>query len=178
MKKKVFIGLGLAFALFIFYTSYGWRWLTHSRHELIQRGFAGQQNFSVVTSSPQVTVQRLHEKSGEDSDFLTGYTKDAPLALSPEQAQKVKDLLQSPSSYLWNMGSCLPHYGVLFDFQSDGHTVRVALCFKCKIIGIFEGEDDNARPIYGVTQFNPSYGQFVALCKTIFPNDKEIQALQ
>ena len=177
MKKKVFIGLSIAFAFFVFFFLFGWRLLPHTQQELIQGVFAGQQNFDVVTSSPQVTVQRLHEKPDGRPDQLTGYTKDAPLTLSPEQARKIKDLLKSPSSYIWNLKSnCIPHYGVLFNFQSGGHTVRVALCFKCRIIAVFDGEDDNAKQISDGL-FDPMRDQLVAISKTLFPNDKEIQAL-
>ena len=179
MKKKIFIGLGIAFAFFIFFcTPLGWRLWPHTRQDVIERAFGNPQIFNVVMSSSQVTVQRLHDKPEGDQDLLADYTKDAPIPVSPEQAQKIKDLLESPSSYIWNFGrTCMPHYGVLFNFQSGGHTVRVALCFKCRIIAVFNGEDDNAQQINNPDLFDPMRDQLVAISKTLFPNDKEIQSL-
>ncbi len=176
MKKKVFIGLGVALAFFVLF---GWRLYPHTQQDVIERVFRNRQIFDVVMSSQQVTVQSLHKNGEEPQEILAGYTNDAPVLLSAEQAQKIKNLLTAPSSYLWNVGnSCMPDYGVLFNFQTGGHTVRVALCFKCRMVGVFDGEDNKAGQVNYEYLFDPMRKQLAAICIAIFPNDKEIQALQ
>jgi hypothetical protein len=149
-----------------------------SEQDVIKKVFQNREIFDAIVSSQQVTAQLLQGKDENDPTTLIGYTKNAPVPLSPDESQKIKTLLQKPSSYLWNIGNtCLPKYGVLFNFHSGGRTVRIAFCFRCNMIGVFNGEDDNARPVNAEYIFEPMRGQLVTLCKTIFPNDKEIQAL-
>ena len=149
-----------------------------SRHEVIERVFKDQEIFDVMINSSRVTAQRLHQKSAGDPDLLSGYTWDAPVTLAADQAQQIKSLLQSPSSYMWDVVSCSPDYGVVYNFQSGGHAVHVAFCFKCNIIGIFDGDNDASNSINFTSQFDPMRGQMATLSKTLFPNDKEIQKLE
>lgn len=150
-----------------------------SQQDVIQEVFKNRQIFDVVISSQQVTAQSLHSKYGSDWTILDGYDKGLPVSISPSDAQKIKDLLQSPSSYLWNIGNtCIPDYGVLFNFCSGAHTVRVALCFKCQMVGVFNGEDDKAEQVNREYIMKPMREPLIAICKTIFPDDKEIQALK
>jgi len=156
-----------------------------SRREVVERVFKDQGVFDAMMNSPHVTAQRLRSKSDgdrilllTDRTLLTDYNREAPITLSAEQAQQIKSLLQSPSSYLWDVTSCLPDYGVVYNFQSGGHAVHVAFCFKCNIIGVFDGDNDASNSINFTSQFNPMRGQMIALSKTLFPNDSEIQALK
>jgi hypothetical protein len=149
-----------------------------NRKEVIERVFKDQEIFDVMTNSPKVTAQRLNRKSDGDPDLLSGYTHDAPVTLTADQAQEIKGLLQSSSSYLWDVTSCMPDYGVVYNFQSGGHTVRAAFCFRCNIIGIFDGDNDASNSINFTSQFNPMRRQMLALSKSLFPDDKEMQALQ
>lgn len=148
-----------------------------NRAEVIQRVFKDDEVFGVMTNSPQVTAQRLHVKSDGDQTLLNGYTRGTPVPLTAEQAQNLKSLLQSPRSYLWGVGSCLPNYGVVYNFQSGTNTVHVAFCFKCNIVGVFDGDNDSSNSVNFTSQFDPMRGQMIALSKTLFPNDKEIQVL-
>jgi hypothetical protein len=45
-------------------------------------------------------------------------------------------------------------------------------------MGVFDGEGENAKDISDSFLFDPMRKQLMALCKTLFPNDKEIQALK
>jgi hypothetical protein len=146
--------------------------------DVVERVFRDQEIFDAVMNSPQVTVQRLHWNSDLDQDRLSSYTRDAALTLTDAQAQQIKSLLKKPSSYLWDVASCGPVYGVLYNFQSGGHAVHVAFCFKCNIIGIFDGDNDSSNRVNATPQFDPMRGPMVTLSKALFPTDKEIQGLK
>ncbi|HEV2320328.1 MAG TPA: hypothetical protein VGV18_11290 [Verrucomicrobiae bacterium] len=149
-----------------------------SRQEVIERIFKDQEIFNVMTNSPLVTAQRLHRKSDGYPGLLNGYIQDAPVTLTADQGQQIENLLQSPSSYLWDVTSCLPDYGVVYNFQSGGHAVHVAFCFKCNILGVFDDDKDASNSINLTSQFDPMRGQMVALSKALFPADTEIQQMQ
>jgi hypothetical protein len=148
-----------------------------SRRELIERVFRDQEVFNAMINSPRVTAQRLQGKSEGNPDLLSSYTRSAPVTLAADQAQQIKNLLQNPSSYLWDVTSCLPVYGVVYNFQSGVHTLHVAFCFKCNVIGIFDGDNDASNSINFTSQFNPMRGQMIALSKSLFPKDGELQTL-
>lgn len=151
------------------------------RHEVVEKVFKDDEVFDVMMNSPQVTAQRLHRKSDTFPTYqalLSGYTRDGSMKLSNDQAQQIKTLLQSPSSYMWDVNNCLPDYGVVYNFQSGGHAVHVAFCFECNIIGVFDGDNDASNSINFTSLFNPVRGQMVTLSKTLFPNDREIQKLK
>jgi hypothetical protein len=149
--------------------------------QVIRYVFKNQEIFDVMTSSPQVTAQRLHLKSDRekyDPDLLSSYDQDAPVTLTANEAQTLRSLLQSPWSYDWDVQTCGPEYGVVFRFQSHGHTVRVAVCYRCEELGVFDGDDDSSRLINDTKVFKPMRPQLVAIAREIFPNDKEIQGLK
>jgi hypothetical protein len=149
---------------------------------VIQKVFGGQQNFDALVSSQKVIAQMLHRWDDEKADpwKLNGYILDPPILLTSAQAQQIQHLLQTPSSYKFSRTekSCVVDYGVLFTFYSSQQTVRVALCFKCDMLGVFNGEDDNRESVNSETDFDPVHGQFVAIAKSIFPNDPTIQSLK
>jgi hypothetical protein len=136
----------------------------------------GSTNGTLGNLSPR-EIQDLQNLA--NSSELDGYTRGALVGLSPQQIQIIQNLLGKPSSYHWGIGNnCIPDYGVLFNFRLQGHDVHVAFCFKCNLIGVFDGDDDSAEQINIKDQFDPMRSQLIALAKEIFPNDKEIQGLK
>jgi hypothetical protein len=181
MKRKIFIIALVVLAMGILLRPPLLSALFHSssKQEVVQKIFANPQLFEVVTSAQEVTVQRLYETNSWGGGMLNSYRKDAPVPLSSDEASKLKLLLQNPSSYLWDIAnSCIPDYGVLFKFQSKGRTVRVAFCFKCNMVGVFDGEADDAKEVNSVYMFDPMRRSVAEICKESFPNDKEIQSLK
>ena len=189
MKQKLIIsalGILLLSAAVYFWQS---RPSSPTQQDVIHNVFGGQNNYEVVITSTNVTAQLLHERREIEFDVNTnnhgksnGYLIDPPVAVTSEQAGQIRQLLQSPSSFefLFLSGAakaCIPVYGVLFNFHSDQETVRVALCFNCDIIAVFTGEDVNSDGVGG-EDFDPSHGKFIAIAKSIFPNDPEIQSLK
>jgi hypothetical protein len=183
MKRKILIIVLVVVVLGVLIRPVGFYRLIHppSKQDVIQKVFKSQQLFEVVNSAKDVTVQRLHLKengNGYEGGRLSDYDKDAPVPVSPDMVEKIKTLWESPSSYLWGVGSgCIPDYGVLFVFRSGGRTVRVALCFKCNIVDVFDGEEDKAEAMSGGL-FDPMRQSMVRICQGIFPGDKEIQGLK
>jgi hypothetical protein len=150
--------------------------LSHQQIQAIHSPKLSGYTDTPVELSPK-EIQDLQNLS--DSGILFGYAKAAPVGLSPEQIQTIQKLLEKPASYRWSRPvNCIPEYGVLFNFHSDGRTVRVAFCFRCGQLGVFDGEDDSKEQINRVDMFNPMRGRVLAICKEIFPNDKEIQELK
>jgi hypothetical protein len=99
------------------------------------------------------------------------------VVLSASQAAEVKQLLQQPASYSFNSGkACLPNYDVLLVFHNRPHDVEVALCFSCRMLGVFAGP--TARRLNSEEDFDPIHPQLVALARALFPNVPHIQQLK
>jgi hypothetical protein len=179
-KKLIIAGVVIVVLILLFFPmQVYWLFYPHTKQDVILQVFKDREVLSVIQFSQSATAQRLHPKNGGGSDTLDGYTKDAPVGLSPQQIKSFQDLLEKPTSYHWGIGnSCIPDYGVLLNFRSEGETVRVAICFKCNMLGVFDGNDDSAKQINSQYIIDPMRPQLIALAKQIFPNDKEIQGLQ
>jgi hypothetical protein len=181
MKWKIFSLVAGVLLLFAGYEHWKNR---PTQQDVIQKVFNNQQNLDVLIASTNATAQLLHARQdiqfnkGQSPGKLNGYTLDAPIALPIEKIQDIQGLLQSPSSYEFRYSkACIPDYGILLTFHSNKKLVRIALCFKCDILGVFTDEGDDAESTGG-GDFDPSHRKLVVLVKTIFPNDKEIQSLK
>jgi hypothetical protein len=148
-----------------------------TQNDVISDVFKDPEVFSVIQNPESVTAQRLHRKTFP-ALLLSDYDQDAPVTLTANEVQTLKRLLESPWSYDWGVRTCGPDYGAVFRFRSHGHTVRVAVCYKCEEVGVFDGDNDGSRQINNTLVFKPMNSQLVAIAKEIFPNDKEIQGLK
>src|SRR6267142_3054184 len=90
----------------------------HTEEDVMQKVFQNQQIFGAMASSQQVIAQRLHARknipeNGESFVKLNGYVIDAPISLTSSQTEKVRQLLESPSTYTFNGNekACIPNYG-------------------------------------------------------------------
>jgi hypothetical protein len=148
----------------------------HTQKDVVQQIFTSQRIFDVVMSSQQVTAQLLKNDSEPGSPILATDDHYKPVLLSSDQAQNIKELLGEPSSYVWGVESaCTAHYGVIFNFQSGGHAVRVAFCFHCHMMGVFDGDGEDAKDVNDYVLFDPIRKQMLGMCKTMFPNSQKIQ---
>ena len=159
-----------------------WYWRSRpSLQDVAQKVFNGKQVFEAFVTSQTATAQRLHwrRQEGQDSRMLSNYDQDSPVTIPPTRAQEIQALLQRPASYAWRYKHrCIVDYGTLLTFHSGKRNVRVALCFKCNELGIFDGEDNNAVRINTIDVFDPIRKQLVAIVKSIYPTDVEIGALK
>jgi hypothetical protein len=92
----------------------------------------------------------------------------------------VQQILSDESTYGWRSGSlCAPTYAVLFTARSQDEVIRIALCFRCSQIGVFDTADGNSRHVNREDNFGGAGGRMlVALTKQLFPDDPEIQKIK
>jgi hypothetical protein len=149
--------------------------------DVVEKVFGGKPLFDAFSDAQTVQAQRIHQVKDDPTvrGLLKAYTKEKPVVVPPEVARELKTLLQSPKSYVWKplKKECLVDYGVLLTFGSGKTAVRVAVCFNCNDLGIFEGEDDNARAVNKTGEFDPMRPELVSVMKLLFPEDEEIQGI-
>lgn len=178
--KPLIVFLGILLAAFLLFPIRVYR-LIHppTSQDVVQQVFKGNQVFDIFTSSQQVTAQLLHKVDDyPDLEKLSSYKKEDAVPVSPTVQQTIKKLLSSPKSYQWDSDNkCTPDYGVLLNFSSGGQTVRIALCFRCDLLGVFIGKDDSKTKI-SRKWFKSVRKPMIEVVKSTFPNDKEIQALK
>jgi hypothetical protein len=151
-------------------------------HNVAQRVFGSQELLDALNGAELVTAQRLHhrDRSYTALDRLDNYIHDEIVPVTAAQVLELKRLLQDQSSYVWSTDSeksCILDYGVLLTFRSPQRPVRVALCFNCLTLGIYDGAGNSAKPVKSA-DFGPARKQFSTVIKSIFPMDVEIQALR
>jgi len=178
VKRRIAIAAVSIIAVFA--SGYGRHWavLKH-RREVV---FGGEQLRTTLTAATQATAQRLHgrENAPLGSDRLGAYISGEAVPVAQATAQELKRLLIEPSSYEWRTDvakSCILNYGVLVTFRSPGRALRVALCFDCGDLGIYNDTGDDVPPLHG-GDFVPARKQLAKVVKTIFPDDAEIQAIR
>jgi hypothetical protein len=182
MKRRYIIAilvtlvvLGFAFVAFGF-----WR-ARQPKPDIARDLFGSQEALTTFTTAHGVTAQRLHFRFRDGQQYSTklkDYEHDAPVAVSAEHVGELRKLLLQESSYWWRDGkACLPRYGVVFTFQAEQAPVRVALCFDCNLLGIYDSTDNAAENVNREKDFDPIRRQLVLISKSIFPADAVIQAL-
>jgi hypothetical protein len=149
-----------------------------THQDVVEKVFGNEALLRTFEASQSVTAQRLHSRSFEEPtpDPLGSYDREKPIPLPVKTRQRLQRLLQRPSTYDWTPREklCIPDYGLLFTFHSGTQTVGVAFCFKCNLLGIFDG----AGRVNTEGDFDPARTKFVAIAKAIYPNDPEIRDLE
>jgi hypothetical protein len=143
--------------------------------QVIRTVFGGQETYDVFKAAQKVSACRLEVKK-ETLESHSGdyeYLEGAFVELSSEQTAQVRKILESPDSYEFDLRkACTPLYGVRLRFEGESNRVDVDLCFSCDILLVSR----DGKPMEG-GNFDPIRPNLVALCKKLFPNDKEIQQL-
>ena len=171
------------FVLLLCAAGYGCGCASKSKRDVTQRVFGTQEVFDALLAADQVTAQRLHHREGapHGSDRLNDYESDPSVTVLPSRARELTQLLQQHSSYNWKTdeaNTCVLDYGVLLSFRSPQRIVRVALCFNCNDLGVYDGIDGSAKPLNNEGDFGPVRDKLVIVVKNIFPSDPAIQALR
>jgi len=130
---------------------------------------------SAMSSAAGITAYRLHSKPHKDGPSeawaLAGYTQGESVQLSNSQVTLVKQLLQQAPSYDFDVVSlCIPEYGVLLVFHAQLQDIRLALCFHCGQMAVFERD----RTLNKLDNFFPMHPTLLSLAKALFPKDAEI----
>ena len=152
-----------------------------SSADVVQKVFGSRQVLDRFLASREVRVQRLYWRDEHlNSGLLTSYDHGQEILVPSAESQQIQQLLQQPSSYDWGpyAKSCIVDYGMMFTFRSGPRMVRVALCFNCNWLGIFDGPDESVSNINSEMDFDPIRPQLVAIAKALYPGDPQIQSLK
>jgi len=157
-------------------------WLAWPQKPDIARDvFGNEEVLATFKAADSVTAQRLHyrRENPQNSRRLENYVQEAPVVVAPEQARELQQILLRESSYRWRYAKmCAPAYGVLLTFGTGKAKVRVALCFECNMLGIYDTADDGVNGVNIEKDFDPARQQLVAVAKAVFPSDSVIQSLK
>ena len=136
--------------------------------------FGGEQSVGVVQSSAQVRAYRLpretrHQPVLADYDF-----DEKPLDVPAESADALQTVLLDADTYIWDRNkSCEPSYGVRLEFISKQDAVNVLLCLECNILAVYH----NGKEV-GYQDFDDGAARILAIVKSLYPDDEEIQSLR
>jgi hypothetical protein len=144
--------------------------------------FGSQQAYDALLGASDITAERLHyrRESPEGPWRLVSYDRDVPISVTAEQANTIREVFAQESTYGWELGTlCAPIYGVIFTARSGQSTVRIALCFDCYLVGVYDSADGTAMPVNRENNFVwPASRSLVSLVKDLFPNDSDMQSLK
>ena len=149
--------------------------------DFVQKVFGSQQVLDSFLASREVRVQRLHWRDEHlNPGILASYEQGQEVLVPSAESKQLQKLLQLPSSFDWGPyeKNCIVEYGLVFTFRSGPRTVRVALCFNCNWLGIFNGVDQSVSNINREMDFDPIRPQLIAIAKALYPRDPEIQSLK
>lgn len=156
-------------------------WLNRpTQEDVIRNVFGSRQCFDTLVNSQVVTAQRLHLHEGSNPFELSNYDREAPVSVTAAQAQEIKHLLETPSSYEWSRArkTCVITYDVFFTFRSGPRVMRLAFNLQCNILYVFDGENESAHPVNHEEDYDLIRKPLVAIVKSVFPGDPDIQKLK
>ena len=129
------------------------------RSRAVQRDvFRSPAVLATLTAASDVTAERLHYRhdSPQNPFRLDSYEHEAPVVVPPTDAQQIQRLLLQRSSYVWESAkACAPNYGLVFTLRRADALVRVALCFECDTLGIYDSPEAAAQEINREGDFDP-----------------------
>jgi hypothetical protein len=141
--------------------------------------FGSTENLNAIKAATKVTACRIKEPP---EDAQRGASWEQVLALYEEgewidvraaQADRLQQVLSAPRTYEFGFGkSCLPRYGVRLRFEDENQAFDVNLCFECEVLAVTKNDQ-----AVGVGLFDGGAHKLAAICKELFPDDAEIQAL-
>jgi hypothetical protein len=145
--------------------------------------FGSQHTLDSFLSATDLTAERLYYRRSSPSSNsykLESYDRGTAVPMTAKQASRVKQLFVQENFYGWQFSKmCAPNYGVLLTAHSGQSTVRIAICFECYMLGVYDSSEGNVKPVNRESDFvPPASSTFVRLTKELFPYDPEIQKLK
>jgi hypothetical protein len=143
--------------------------------------FGSSANLELIRTASTVKAVRLkapYDAVAKRPDYprmrdLQNYTAGAPIALTPEQIEKLRQILSDASiDDPDSSKACTPNFGVRFSFSDGRRTIDVNLCYQCDLIMTTE-----AGKVLGGGDFDPAPEKLTFLARDIFPDDKVIQTM-
>lgn len=170
MRARYWMLLGLAFVI----AFVGWGYF-RSHSPRVRDLYGGAEAIDTIKEAVTIHAYRLPSPSMH-TPLLADYTmSEGPIEMPALTAARLRLALMSDSAYLWGVAkSCGdPDYGVRFQFQHEGDSVDVLICFKCLMLGIYH----NGKALE-YEDFDPIRAELVAIAKELFPDDPAIQSLK
>lgn len=100
--------------------------------------------------------------------------RSGPVAVGAAEAAELTAILRDPETYdWWTAKGCEFRPGVGLRIVRNSSRVEIALCFECDELMIFR----HGRRV-NMEDFDSARPRLVALAKSLFPGDAEIQALR
>jgi hypothetical protein len=149
--------------------------------ELISKVFGGAENLAIVKNAREVTACIITPKKDPDgpgveaADFEDpGNFREGPRVVVPVHriAQLRAVLLDPAQADVESRKSCIPVPHVRFIFTDSSGSVGVDLCFLCDILYVSRG-----GKMVGGENFDPAHAKLLALCRALFPGDKDLDEL-
>lgn len=136
--------------------------------------FGSPEAIATVRSAETVSAQRLVPNSFHRKLSSEYETQGESVALSADQAQRLKAILLDAGSYDFESAKgCMPMYGVRLRFQDAAdEIVDVLLCFQCKTLAVYRDDRDA-----GGEDFDRVSAKLAELMKELFPDDRAIAEL-
>jgi len=141
--------------------------------------FGGAAAIDIVQNASSVSAYRIKtplDLNKKRIEVLSAYTNIAgPFAVPHDTVAQLRKALLDDKIYEWDTAKAcgVPNYGVQFQFERNGNTLDVLICFDCNIAGIFrngvlvsEEDCDGAR------------SQLVEIAKALFKDDQVVQSLK
>lgn len=115
---------------------------------------------------------------GQDASWdqvLTLYKEGEWVELSGSQVEQTREVLNSPRTYGFDVAKeCIPNYGVRLRFGDEGEAMDLNLCFECKMLAVVR----DGKIVGREEDFDGGASKLTAICKELFPDDPEIQAIK
>ena len=143
------------------------------KYEEVSKAIKSEDAFNTIRDAEKVTLYRLEDSYHEDTVDKYEAVGD-PVDLKPAKADELRQLLLSPSGYLFDRAKgCEPIYGVRVAFRKGENQTDVLFCFGCDILAFYF----NGKPSGG-EDFDPIRMKLLGVIKPAFPDDEAIQSLK
>jgi hypothetical protein len=136
----------------------------------------------MMKTAPKVTACRIKPLSPEApydqnvsaDEMLASYQEGPWMDLSATQVKQFREVLRTPDTYLFDsVSGCIPEFGVRVRFEDPNGRIEINLCLKCRqLVVARDGK------FVGAEEFHGAKRTIIALCKELFADDAEIQAVK
>ncbi|MDZ4820016.1 MAG: hypothetical protein SGJ20_13685 [Planctomycetota bacterium] len=139
--------------------------------------FAGPQSVENILSPTKIEAFRIdgRVKQRDRTRPLVGYPiLTGPVEVEATTGQQLATILLNDNAYWWEAAkACMFNPGLVVRYTKNGKSTEIYFCFSCdELLVISEGKGG------GTEDTDAIRGPLVEIAKKIFPDDKEIDALE
>ena len=102
------------------------------------------------------------------------YGERTKVAVTGDRLKELRTILLDETTVVPDAAKgCSPIFGVRFTSAANAGTLKVDLCFHCDIL-----ITTRDRKIVGGNHIDPIHSKLLAICRQIFPEDKDLLAVE